>query len=706
MSGLAMQGGKEMILEIFNTHYANDPVLQRLGSYTLAGGCFRDIVLGCDVVDLDIFLDSPRGYSFMYIDDSLGAERVVEDTEDYANSFSDKYRLGGKVYNFIVHSEQYANRSVESFSADISKMGVKVVDNRVIEVYSEGLEAIERREIRFMSDDYLALQAYAYKMAQKPWAKHFLFVCEMPEYGYREEARASQVVFNKGSHKSIPMSVMLREFGLFYGQELSKEFENKWFAFSVNLDSATRYLSGDAQHRFSFTEGREMLEEAYHEGFFEDLDVLGYFRAHPEKIEVVEDIIGKNIEKAYNRVEIHEYANGWEILGQLDKEEQELFVHGKKRKALLPVLGQSESYYAEMLKAQGYGNNLACFLDFSLPSVYMLPASFKLKAKQLGGKKFSIPSELLSTLAWGNVLGEAALLLKGSWLNHSPKESVVVPPKFQKAVATSESLMNLLFMFAVPVDWSLASSARLCALRTIMRDVGVDENAAEMILANPALMKAGEYMAKNDNSHIEVSETFPRKKYEWNGYTLEMLPKQSIDNLLMGEYTACCQHMDGAGKAVVFDGWKDPHSVNYVIRSSSGTIRAHFWVWESEDGHLVLDSLEGRRENSIKEAALALVKMFLADNANVVIGDCNYGFTKELLAELDICNRQTAPEPISEYGYMDAEIVMVPSTSYDVILLGFEAHSEEDDEQWEAAQDFFEDEEDNWSNIENLLDNF
>lgn len=685
MSGLAMQGGKEMILEIFNTHYANDPVLQRLGSYTLAGGCFRDIVLGCEVVDLDIFLDKPFAYGFIF---GMGGEHIPTAEEEYENACSDKVRLNGKIYNFIVDMRQ----SVDSFSADISKMGVKVVNNRVVEVYSEGLEAIERREIRFMSNDYLALQAYAYKMAQKPWAKHFLFVCEMPEYGYREEARASQVVFNKVSDKAIPMSVLLREVGLFFGQDISKEFDKKWSAFCSDFDNMAKELSCADKYRVCYDITRKTIEEAYHEGFFENLDVLGYFQTYPEKIQVEQDIIGKRIEKAYNRVEIHEYANGWEILGQLDRAEQELFVHGKKRKALLPVLGQSESYYAEYLKAQGYGNNLAYFLDFSLPSVYMLPASFKLKAKQLGGKKFSVPSELLSTLTWGNVLGEAALLLKGTWLNHSPKASVVVPPKFQKAVATSDSLLNLVFMELFPVDWTLANSARLCALRTIMRDVGVDENAAEAILANPALIKAGEFMAKNDNSHIEVSDTFPRKKYEWNGYTLEMLSKQSVDNLLMGEYTACCQHMDGDGKMVVFDGWLDPHSVNYIIRSPSGTIRAHFWAWESEDGHIVLDSLEGRREENIKNATLALVKMFLADNANVVIGDCDYGFTKQLLAELNIRNRQEAPEPISSYGYRDADLVMVPSTSYDVILVEIPRwYAQAEADGW-----------DNWDEVEDL----
>lgn len=94
-----------------------------------------------------------------------------------------------------------------------------------------------------------------------------------------------------------------------------------------------------------------------------------------------------------------------------------------------------------------------------------------------------------------------------------------------------------------------------------------------------------------------------------NGMSLIKLPESDLANHYIGDLTGCCQHLDGAGKKVCKDGWKNSHNCNYVFRSSSGTTIAHMWVWMDSNGNLVADSIEARSFASRDDMA-RLLKIF------------------------------------------------------------------------------------------------
>lgn len=99
-----------------------------------------------------------------------------------------------------------------------------------------------------------------------------------------------------------------------------------------------------------------------------------------------------------------------------------------------------------------------------------------------------------------------------------------------------------------------------------------------------------------------------------NGMSLSKLPEADFINMYVGELTGCCQHLDGAGKRVCKDGWKNSHNCNYIFRSTSGTIVAHMWVWLDSRNNLVVDSIEAR-SFAEKEDIARLLKVFAEEMA-------------------------------------------------------------------------------------------
>ena len=263
-------------------------------------------------------------------------------------------------------------------------------------------------------------------------------------------------------------------------------------------------------------------------------------------------------------------------------------------------------------------------------------------------------------LEWSVILGEASLLLDRYWINHTDLvREVNIPRSMVKAVASNHRLMSWVFEHNLDVDWSVSKSPRICIIKAIMLLYGVDNKVATVIYDNPNSVQAVEFSRVNDNSDIKVSKSFPTNIYtsSCGKYVLSMLPKDSLTNLLIGEYTSCCQHLNGAGRNVCIDGWFDQYSVNYVIKSiDSGVIYSHFWMWESQEGLLVLDSLEGRSDENIAKVTLELVKAFIRSNTNVVIGDTGYGYTYKLISDLGLAHKDTikCPTPYTDYRYMDA----------------------------------------------------
>jgi hypothetical protein len=83
------------------------------------------------------------------------------------------------------------------------------------------------------------------------------------------------------------------------------------------------------------------------------------------------------------------------------------------------------------------------------------------------------------------------------------------------------------------------------------------------------------------------------------------LPRTDIRGLLAGDITDCCQHPIGAGSEAAWDAVRQPSTGNLAF-FRKGRIVAFTWVWEAQDGSMVLDSIEYLSSRYMPEVAQAL----------------------------------------------------------------------------------------------------
>ena len=97
------------------------------------------------------------------------------------------------------------------------------------------------------------------------------------------------------------------------------------------------------------------------------------------------------------------------------------------------------------------------------------------------------------------------------------------------------------------------------------------------------------------------------------GYQFYKLPDGDVRGLLLGEFTDCCQHLNGAGESCAQHGFLSPHGGFYVIADTKAdTIIAQSWAWRGQKGELVLDSLETLNGHMNKMQWQKLLDVFTA----------------------------------------------------------------------------------------------
>ena len=139
-----------------------------------------------------------------------------------------------------------------------------------------------------------------------------------------------------------------------------------------------------------------------------------------------------------------------------------------------------------------------------------------------------------------------------------------------------------------------------------------------------------------------------------------ILPKHDLRNLFIGDHTSCCQKIGGAGEDVCTEGWIDPHSINIVFGSRrKDEFYAHMWVWETFEGDLVLDSVEGRSfvdHEIVSGLILDFARQIGEHGTKVFLSKTNYGLTKAVvrnLKKIGILEDAVCPKSIPQYSYMD-----------------------------------------------------
>lgn len=100
----------------------------------------------------------------------------------------------------------------------------------------------------------------------------------------------------------------------------------------------------------------------------------------------------------------------------------------------------------------------------------------------------------------------------------------------------------------------------------------------------------------------------PNIKLEHENYKLFLMSKDDPRGLFLGNYTACCQHPDGAGHGAAWYGATKPNAGFYVIEDDKGKIVSQTLAWINGDG-LVLDSIESIRKQE-DESMLKAYNLF------------------------------------------------------------------------------------------------
>lgn len=139
-----------------------------------------------------------------------------------------------------------------------------------------------------------------------------------------------------------------------------------------------------------------------------------------------------------------------------------------------------------------------------------------------------------------------------------------------------------------------------------------------------------------------------------------VLPKGDHRNLTMGDITGCCQRIGGAGEDVCIEGWTDPYSINVVFGNrKTDEFYAHTWVWQTAQGDIVLDSIEGRSfvdHDTISRLVLELATQMEEKGVKVFLSDTSYGLTNDAVSRLKVggyISQDVCPDSITEYSYMD-----------------------------------------------------
>lgn len=269
--------------------------------------------------------------------------------------------------------------------------------------------------------------------------------------------------------------------------------------------------------------------------------------------------------------------------------------------------------------------------------------------------------ESWKTLQWIGILGLGASHLDWYWLNHFPKEwKGEVPSKFHVELAKSDRALRFVFNGNLDINWDVSKSLKANILIALREKYSLTDAQLSQAWENPSISESLLRIKDlPDNTGVVLNPLLPEVNYiSSEGYTLSMLPKTSVENLYLGDLTSCCQHLGGAGEDVCIEGWDDPNSINYVIKSPSGAIYAHFWVWVNNKGNIIIDSVEGRDDERLRVNVIELVSKFYREHTNSLLATTDYGYTSEVAEHLGLGGRQSPGEPVGiKYSYLDANKV-------------------------------------------------
>lgn len=153
-----------------------------------------------------------------------------------------------------------------------------------------------------------------------------------------------------------------------------------------------------------------------------------------------------------------------------------------------------------------------------------------------------------------------------------------------------------------------------------------------------------------------LNDFHPEVKISKEGYTGQFLRRSDVRGVYLGNYTNCCQHPNGVGKACAWYGLENPNSGFFVVTDKQGEILAQSWVWSTQEG-ICFDNVEakglgvrGALVGSIyKEAANQLSQQYQWVTMGLGLGDL---YCVSDISMKDLSHTLSLPTDYS--GYSDA----------------------------------------------------
>ena len=216
-----------------------------------------------------------------------------------------------------------------------------------------------------------------------------------------------------------------------------------------------------------------------------------------------------------------------------------------------------------------------------------------------------------------------------------------------------------------PIPVSVEAFAREMAKHKYRRgleaSVELLELAARLEMSNNAFERYLDYIKRTPT---KTAEMLPFVRVDGSHfaemgseYVLEKMHFDDISQLSIGEETACCQHLGGAGAASAKHSYEKASSATYVLRKN-GNVVAEAWVWRNDEDGVVIDSIEGRRSVPVPVAACAFYQMAIQMIGKlcikkVFISTTGYGLTDEVRDHLPPKSKVHNTDMIEPCSYMD-----------------------------------------------------
>lgn len=204
-----------------------------------------------------------------------------------------------------------------------------------------------------------------------------------------------------------------------------------------------------------------------------------------------------------------------------------------------------------------------------------------------------------------------------------------VPTKFAVGVARSQEALAWLSQLKGEIDWSKGNTYKKAIMASIERVLGLKDTNGTL-WGCPSALKVPAFFESINHKEATPYAYETHTVENAQGWTIKPVDKGSIDNLIIGDLTGCCQKLGGWGEHVCIDGWDDEHNINYGIYSPNGNLRAHFWTYMDKSGRLVVDSIEGAvlLEDDTKFIGFELISRWIGSSKYpVLVSETCYGIT-------------------------------------------------------------------------------